>query len=230
MDAKITLLDWAPSPFSLKVRTALEHKGLEYRRISVLNGRVRRDLVRRGKIGKVPALDIGGRLFVDSTDICHEIERRFPSPPLLPADARQRALCHALEDWADESLYFVGLYYQWFDAEGRRMVPAVFGRGPVGALLYRYFLRRILRQLWGQGTSRKTPEHVRADLARHLDAVDGLVAGGAFLLGEAPLLCDFALFGQLVYLGRTPVGGRALAERAAIQAYLARLKDRRRRG
>jgi glutathione S-transferase len=227
VEPSLTLYDWGPSPFSLKVRAVLDRKGLAYRRLSVLNAAARRDLKRRGKVGKAPALDIDGTLLVDSTDICHALERRFPAPPLLPAEARPRALCHAIEEWSDESLYFVGLYFQWFDPEGRKMVPAAFGGGVAGALLYRFFLRRILRQLWGQGTGRKSPAHVRADLDRHLDAIEALIGDRPFALGDAPYLCDFALLGQLVYLARTPVGGRALAGRPGLQAYLDRLKSRR---
>jgi glutathione S-transferase len=81
-----------------------------------------------------------------------------------------------------------------------------------------------LRQIHGQGTARKPPEHVLSDLRRHLDAIDSLVEPGPFLLGDGPFLCDFALLGQLVYLGRTPVGSRQLVEHPAIEAYVSRMK------
>jgi glutathione S-transferase len=64
---------------------------------------------------------------------------------------------------------------------------------------------------------------VRDDVARNLDACDALVENGGFLLGDAPMLCDFALAAQLVYLSRTPLGGEAMAGRP-VQAYLARMK------
>lgn len=224
---QITLFDWAPSPFSLKVRAVLEHKGLAYARKPVLQPANWLDLRRRGRIGKAPALDIDGRLFVDSTDIAHELERRFPSRRILPSDPRERALCHAIEEWADESLYFVGLYYQWQEPDGRRMVPQVFGRTLLGRLAYRFYLRRILNQVRGQGTGRKTPPHVLSDLDRHLDAIENLLAPGPFLLGEEPYLCDFAVFGQLTYLGRTPVGAKRLTARPRIQGYVAAMKGHR---
>lgn len=226
----ITLFDWAPSPFSLKVRAILDHKGIAYTRTSVIQPGNWLAVRRRGKVGKAPALEIDGTLVVDSTDIAHAIEKRFPEPAIIPTDPRERGLCHALEEWCDESLYFIGLYYQWKDPEGRKMVPRVFGGGPMGRAVYLFFLRRVLAQIEGQGTSRKPPAHVRSDLERHLAAIDGLVVGGGFLLGERPLLCDFALLGQLVYLGRTPVGSACLAEHPAIGAYLERMKALRPRG
>jgi glutathione S-transferase len=219
---RIVFYDWPFSPFCMKVRAILDWKRAYYERVNPLGPAVV-GIYRRGRIGKVPAVDFDGTLVVDSTDIAYEIDRRLPDPPLLPAGPRERALCHALEDWADESLYFTGLYYRWYEAEGRKPIPQAFGKSLTGRLAYRFYLRRVLNQLKGQGTLRKPPEHVAADLARHLDAVEALLTPGPYLLGEAPYLCDFALWGQLNYLARTPGGKEGLAGRAAAQAFLARI-------
>jgi len=219
----IVFYDWPYSPFCMKVGAILDYKRLAYERVNPLGPAVLR-IRREGKVGKVPALELDGALIVDSTDIAYALEARFPEPPILPSDPRARALCHALEDWADESLYFLGLYYRWYEAEGRKPIPQVFGRSPMGRLAYRFYLRRVLRQLNGQGTLRKPPEHVARDLARQLDAVEALLTPGPFLLGEGPWLCDFALWGQLNYLERTPVGKQALAGRPGASAFVARLE------
>jgi len=221
----IVFYDWPYSPFCMKVRAILDYKRLAYERVNPLGPAVLR-IRREGKVGKVPALELDGALIVDSTDIAYALEARFPEPPILPSDPRARALCHALEDWADESLYFLGLYYRWYEAEGRKPIPQVFGRSPMGRLAYRFYLRRVLRQLNGQGTLRKPPEHVARDLARQLGAVEALLTPGPFVLGEHPWLCDFALCGQLNYLARTPVGKQALAGRAQASAFIARLQAR----
>lgn len=219
----IRLYDWGPSPFCLKVRAILDYKGVEYRRVPVLGPRIF-EVKRRGKIGKVPALDIDGRLVTDSTDIAHELERLFPSPSIVPLAPRERALCHALEDWADEALYFIGLYYQWLDREGRPMVPKAFGDTLFGRMAYRLVFRRIRAQIIGQGTGRKPRAHIEADLLREIDAIEALLTPGPFLLGERPMLCDFALMGQLVYWTRPPKTARALEGRKAIAAYLERMR------
>jgi len=207
----------------MKVRAILDYKGVPYDRVTPL-GSTMLKLRRRGKTGKVPAVEIDGELVVDSTDIAYAIDEKFPDPPLLPTDARERGLCHALEDWADESLYFIGLYYRWYEAEGRKAVPAAFGKSVSGRVLYRYYLRMMLAQIRGQGTLRKTPDHVRRDLERHLDAIEGMLAARPYLLGDRPYLCDFALWGQLNYLNRTPVGGEAIKPRQAIGSYIVRMK------
>jgi glutathione S-transferase len=221
--SRIVFYDWPFSPFCMKVRAILDYKKVDYERVNPLGPAVVR-IYRRGKVGKVPAIEFDGELVVDSTDIAYALERRFPSPPILPAEPRERALCHALEDWADESLYFIGLYYRWYEAEGRKPIPKAFGKSPTGRLAYAFYLRRVLRQVKGQGTLRKPPEHVARDLERHLDSIEGLLTPGPFLLGEAPYLCDFALWGQLNYLGRTPVGGKAMEGRAAIHAFRRRME------
>lgn len=220
MTSSVIFYDWPYSPFCMKVRAILRYKAVAF---TTLNPLGRMTEIRRGKIGKVPALALDGMLIADSTDIAYALEDRFPEPKIIPAEPRRRGLCHALEDWADESLYFTGLYYRWFEAEGRRPVAGVFGSSLKGRLAYRFYLRRILGQLRGQGTLRKPPDHVRRDLARQLDAAEMLVSQGDFLLGERPFLCDFALWGQPTYLRRTPVGRAEMAGRAATSAFLKRI-------
>lgn len=220
---ELVLYDWGPSPFCLKVRMILEHKGLAYRRVPVLGPGILH-VRRRGKIGKVPALEIDGRMVTDSTDIAHEIDRLVPSPPLLPEDGRQRALCHALEDWADEAFYFLGLWFQWVDPAGAAQVPQAFGGSPLGRAAYVLYRRRVIGQVRGHGTGRKPAERVDADLRSELDAVEGLLVPGPFLLGESPFLCDFAVAAQLVYLSRPPRSKALMAGRIVLDAYLDRMR------
>jgi len=218
--AAITFYDWPYSPFCMKVRAILDHKGVEYRTVNPLAAR---GILMRKGTGKVPALEIEGVFVTDSTDIAYALEERFPDPTVLPTEPRERALCHVIEDWADESLYFLGLYYRWYETEGRKPIPAVFGKSIKGRLAYRFYLGRVLRQLKGQGTLRKSPENVARDLDRNLDAAEALLTPGPFLFGDQPYLCDFALWGQLNYLNRTPVGREAIEGRKAVRAFVERI-------
>lgn len=219
----IIFYDWPYSPFCMKVRAILDYKQAEYRTVNPLAARGR---LRRRGTGKVPAIEIGGRFVTDSTEIAYALDELIPKPPLLPAGRRDKALCHVVEDWADESLYFLGLYYRWFDKAGRAEIPAKFGRSIRGRLAYAYYLRLVLKQIKGHGTLRKSPELVARDLERNLDAAERLLAPGPFLFGEQPYLCDFALWGQLAYLNRTPAGGQALKGRDRIVAFLRKLGAR----
>lgn len=212
------------SPFCWKVQMALNARAVPHRIENILFAR------RRNPHGKLPYVVWDGEGLEDSSAIARAIdERATGGPRLVPSDAPLAAEAHVLEDWADESLYFIGIYYQWRDREGAAEVPRAFYRIPVvGRVAYPLFDRVIQRQLRGQGIARKPPEHVAADLERHLDAIESLLEGREFLLDRGPLLCDFAMASQLHYLRRTPVAGRALASRTAILAYLDRMKALRR--
>jgi glutathione S-transferase len=220
---RVQLFDWAPSPFCLKVRMVLDYKGIAYERVPVLGPRLF-EVRRRGRTGKVPAIDIDGRLVTDSTEICHELERLAPAPRILPVDPREWALCHVLEDWADEALYFIGLHFQWLDAEGRPMVAQAFGKSLFGRLARVFYQARIRRQVKGQGTGRKPAERIEGDLERELEAIEALLAGSDYLLGKQPALCDFAVAAQLVYLSRPPKSRRALERFPRATAYLERMR------
>jgi glutathione S-transferase len=217
----LTLVDWRPSPFCMKVRGVLHHKGLAYRRLPALSNL---GAVRREGIGKVPLLRVGEEVFIDSTDIVHELERRFPTPSVLPSDPRDAALSHALEDWADESLYFAGLHAHWVEPAGRAQAAAYFARTWLGMLAFRPFLGRIRRQLEGQGTGRKSLAHVRADLERNLDALESMLEDRPHLLGAGPYLCDFAVASQLAYLELAPSTAPLVHARTATTAFLERMR------
>ena len=219
----VVLYDWRASPFCMKVRAILDYKGIEYERINIL-GSAWFKVRRRGRIGKVPALEVDGELICDSTDIAYKLEELVPEPAVIPSDPYKAAVCHALEDWADESLYFIGLYFQWQEPEGRDMVPLAFGKSPIGMVAFAGYERSTRRQLRGQGTSRKSLDHLRKDLTRHLDSIESLIANRDFFVEDKPMLCDFALLGQLHYLRRTPVGGREIERRPGIVAFLDRMR------
>ncbi len=221
---RLVYYDFPTSPFCAKVRSALMYQGAEF---ETLNAKAPRHwlALRRSGTGKVPALEIDGRMVFDSTDICHALHALFPLRPLLPPDPRDRALCHAIEEWCDESLYFIGLHHVWLDPANTRAVRRRFAPGPLGWLAWRGYLRLIRHQVRGQGTGRKPAAHLDADLRRHLDAAEALLGPGGFLLGDRPWLCDFALSGQLRFLGFAPAGAAALAQRPALLAFSERVRQ-----
>ncbi len=224
MPPRLVFYDFPTSPFCAKVRAVLMAQGAGYETVNALLPRHVLTLRRRGT-GKVPALDIDGRLVVDSTDICHALHALFPEHPVLPPGPQERALCHLIEEWCDESLYFIGLHHVWLDPANAAAVRSRFPRGPLGWLMWWSYRRRVARQVLGQGTGRKTAAHLAADLTRHLDACEALLQGRPFLLGQRPWLCDFALFGELRFLGFSPVGAAALAGRPALGDYVARVRQ-----
>lgn len=84
---------------SHRLRIALNLKGLQYEQVAV-------DLRKEEHLGEaykainpqqlVPALDVDGRLMVQSPAIIEWLEERYPEPRLLPADPQERAHVRAL--------------------------------------------------------------------------------------------------------------------------------------
>jgi glutathione S-transferase len=94
------------SHYSEKVRWALEHKGIDHGRRSILPGShipIALALT-RGAQPTMPVLQLEDRSIGDSTEIIAALEARYPEPPLYPIDAAERARAIELEDWFDENL------------------------------------------------------------------------------------------------------------------------------
>ena len=96
----------ALSPFSGKVRIALDEKGV--RADEELLPITRQAITHKPKAlldanprGQVPTLVADGLVLYDSTVILEWLEERHPEPPLLPCGADARARARLLEDEGD---------------------------------------------------------------------------------------------------------------------------------
>jgi len=87
------------SSASYRVRIALALKGLahEAEYVSLPGGEHQADKFRAVNVqGLVPALEDGGRVFIQSLAILEYLEERHPKPPLLPASPADRAYVRAV--------------------------------------------------------------------------------------------------------------------------------------
>jgi glutathione S-transferase len=90
------------SHYNEKARWALDYKGVAHERRAVTPG-LQQLTARRLRAGRtVPILETDGRAIGDSTRIIEEIERRWPEPPLYPADPGERRRALDLEEYFDE--------------------------------------------------------------------------------------------------------------------------------
>jgi glutathione S-transferase len=91
------------SHFNEKARWALDYKGIPHERRSVFPGmQAARARILRGGTSTLPVIDIDGTRIGDSTRIIEELERRWPDPPLYPADPAERQRALEIEDFFDE--------------------------------------------------------------------------------------------------------------------------------
>ena len=92
------------SHYNEKARWALDYKQVPHVRRAIFPG-LQEFRARRLGAGKTsPILQLEDGAVGDSTRIIEEIERRWPDPPLYPADPEERRRALELEDFFDEHL------------------------------------------------------------------------------------------------------------------------------
>jgi len=94
------------SPRARKARIVLAEKGLQYEKVTI-------DITKREQkkpeylainpYGKVPALQDNGTTVYESSLVMEYLNDKYPNPPLLPADAGQRARARVLMHLGDNA-------------------------------------------------------------------------------------------------------------------------------
>ncbi|AFY66459.1 glutathione S-transferase family protein [Geitlerinema sp. PCC 7407] len=200
----LELYQFEMSHYSEKVRLILDYKGLAYRTVEVTPGLGQFDLYRMSGQRQVPVLKDGTQVIADSTAIALYLERQYPDRPILPTDARDRALCLMMESWADEVI----------GTKGRIAMLAAFSQDPsfrTSALpsstpdIIRNLVSavpgdplRALDDLTGAKAARE-------ELKQALESLSALLLDRPYLIGDQPTLADFAVAGLSMYL-KFPAG------------------------
>lgn len=221
----LTLHQYEISPFADKIRRILNWKGIPYQVVN--HPLMARGAVKKlNAVGKVPVLEHDGLLVGDSTDIAYYLEQHFPENPLIPTDLQLKSQLHVLEDWADESLYFMEMSFRFgIKVNAKQNVPRLLAEDNV---LVRALLAPMLGMAMGsiirnQGIGRKTPQQWQADLSRHTQALAGYLQRDSWLLGEQLTLADIAVFVQLSCINETDEGRRIIAQEASVADWLQRV-------
>ena len=102
---RATLFGVPASHPSLAAELMLRHKGVEYRRVDLVNAAHRTVLRAMGFPRKrVPAMRLQGAKVQGTTAIARALDALVPSPPLFPADPERRRAVEEAESWGDEVL------------------------------------------------------------------------------------------------------------------------------
>lgn len=92
------------SPFVRKVRIVLEEKGIPYELEEIVPVPKTPELLALSPLGKIPILEDGGAVVPDSSVICAYLEKKHPSPALIPEDPAELARALFLEEYADSHM------------------------------------------------------------------------------------------------------------------------------
>jgi len=186
------------SPFCVKVHRMLAFKNLDYCPKNVGSpGEMKK--INPGVL-KVPVLNYDGELVVDSSRIATFLEDRHPEPNLFPKNGISRTLCHLLEDWADEALYWYAVYHRWaIDGNFRPFAKRTFATlpPPLRWFLPKMIRKQVLKQLHGQGLGRIEEKRVLVQFEEHLDMLEGFLGKHPFLTGDGLTIADISVFAPL---------------------------------
>ena len=221
---KPILYQYQISPFCDKVRRAMRLKGLEWDTVEV-------PVVPPGKFshvsptGKFPAVDFGGTIVVDSTDIIRHLDDLVPEPRLIPADPKHRADALILEDWADESLYFFDLTMRnWPQNRASFLDDLLHAESGLKRRVLARFVPGALRKVAvTQGLGRKSETQVVTELAHHYDSLAARLQDNEWLAGPAISIADLAVRSMVFVLDRTAEGNRLHNARPILQQWSARV-------
>jgi glutathione S-transferase len=95
-------LYFSPGACSLASHIGLEESGTSYETKPILlaKGQQRtEEYLKINSRGKVPALDVDGKILVENTAILTYLARRFPDKKLMPADPAEEARCIGTMCW-----------------------------------------------------------------------------------------------------------------------------------
>jgi glutathione S-transferase len=191
-----------PSPFCLKLESFLREANVPYESMP-FDPKWTLSRAPKGKLPFIEAED--GALIGDSTLIIDWLSRRQGIDADAPLSVKQRAISFAFRRMLDEHLYWVGVYFRWFDEPGWSVIREAFFSDipwavrPVIATMQR---RKHVAALKAQGTGRHSREEICQLGVDDVEALSGLLASDVYFFGAPrPTLLDIwshAFIGEII--------------------------------
>lgn len=213
------------SQFTGKARALLRWSGVPFTERTATS-EVYRDLI-EPRIGYsvIPVLETPeGGIVQDTAEIADLIVRAFPDTRIWPPGPVQKLVALLFELYADEWLALAAAHYRWSYNEewiagelGRLARPGASPDDQLQAGRLAVERGRVLEQR--MGVSEDTHGGIEAHYEGFLADFSAHLRQHAFLLGGAPCLADFALYGPLYGpLYRDPESGRMMRRLAPLVA------------
>lgn len=214
--AMLILYGLPHSLYTGKVRAYLRKRGLAYVERSPAHPDFRAEVVPRIGRAIIPVLQLPDGAYVqDSADIIDHLDRDAPRPGAVPEAALQRVVALVVQLYAVAGLTRHAMHYRWscFDEQSAFLTHAFRAGGDdKGA---QAVMARMAGYLPMLGVTAETAPAIKGSYHDLLDALEGHFARHPYLLGGAPSIGDYALFGPLfAHLGRDPVPSQIMKNRA----------------
>lgn len=219
MTAPFRLYGAELSPYSIKVRSYLRYKGVEFEWMARSNAR-QEEFQRYAKLPLIPVLvDAEDQALQDSTPIIEKLESQFPEPSIVPDDDGVAFAAALLEDYADEWLNKAMFHYRWTypqdqESAARRITDALFEGAEKPEGIEDSVRTRMVGRLYHVGSSAETAPVIEGSFTRVLAIVDRMVSSRPYLFGGRPSLADFGLAAQFAQLLSDPTPGAIMRAQA----------------
>ncbi|MFK7888103.1 MAG: glutathione S-transferase family protein [Gammaproteobacteria bacterium] len=194
------LLD--PSPFCMKLLTAMQLAGLEH---EVKTGMQH---IRKAPKGKMPFIRDGDTVLGDSNLIMAYLKAHYDVDLDRTLRADQRPVAHAMGRMLDENTYWVLLYFRWLDDANweQHTRPAFFDALPFlqRKLLPGFLRKQLFKSARGHGMGRHSAEEIaRIGIADFQCLVD-LLGDQPFMFGDTPTALDANAYAYCAGLIKVP--------------------------
>lgn len=213
------------SPFCMKSLCMLHAADVPYEVIETPNPR-------KAPRGKLPFIEINGRMIPDSEDIRAAIEAEAEIDFDEGLTDEQRAVSRAVIRMMEEHVYFAIVADRWGEDDNWAYVREVFFSDipkPIRGIVTHFIRKQAIAQLNGQGLGRFTPEERFDRVRRDIIAVRDLLADKPFLFGDTPKAADFSVVPMLRASIVTPVEkplSRFIKNTPNLMEYVTRVTDK----
>lgn len=209
------------SPYSLKVRSFLRFKGVEFDWVQ-RNKQTDEEFSALARVPSVPLLLSPNRpANQDSTSILAVIEADHVEPSAVPDDPACAVLALIMEDYADEWLNKLMFFNRWGQkpdremAADRTMEQLLSGELPRAKKKTRdQIIKRMRDRLPLVGIEKKNEKTLKPSFERFFTLLNAHLEKSLFLFGGSPSAADFAISGQVAQLLLDPTPGKWLVEKA----------------
>lgn len=222
----LTLYQFRASHYNEKARWALDLKRVPHERISLLPGPHAPRMKRLTGRTQTPVLVDGDEVVAGSAAILAHLERRFPEPPLEPAEPAERERALAIAKRFDDEVGPAVRLAKFFEVMNAEFAIQVFCRGESKLVRVAYragfpLVSQVMKR--SMGIDAESAARSRERTREALDFVAKEAAPGGYLVddrfGVADLTCA-ALLMPAVDVG--DLGGPAPADTDAERTWLAR--------